>query len=627
MFGTHNAAELNKHVRAATVLLVTVVIDDFVAEVARHPERLQIPVSKYVHSKGINIRHLGLIRSKIPEKHKTCKDVLLMELVARTLKNTSRHWQREMSSNTHYEVSNNTLDNLVVLLNLISGVHPSYKEFWASLADDLVLKFGDVALHDREKKDLFQAARHHLPEIIPHTARMTALPLTQKCLSQLKERKGQTDNVFFSFTRADFGPELTRVKSMSVLSFASARLVYEQAIATFDRSSCIRLLDQCVEICTTVLTSNPEFQLAIETLDLAKERQRSLNTRTPLTLAIESKDIAQVDVMLKHPELNVDEIDEMGQTALQLACANVSDSDHRWEATVVKMLTSNAQWDIRDKDGKLPFEFLPVSSLLVCYRALARADIEASCSLGRLINESPLSEAIYASPLVERLYLQEFTSSFQSFFPTTWDSGDVTRLQELTDFQLALVVTWCAGRHIHTVQLPSKSSSLTAGALLCCLVDCHPELQFINGIDLKVFKASKKRTFGFSRNTPTFKVGTLCELLLYAFLCCRYPLAQKFKLNTLELKEPDTVKSIMEGYFGHRFVVKKEVYTTTKHNTQRAVTVEALADIKGIQPVLTKVQTVHVYKPYMCMKIYININIYIYIYIYIYINIYVYVCT
>lgn len=55
--------------------------------------RLRVPVSRDVHERGINMRHIGLLRSLITVDH-DARHVLLIEIVARTLKNLLRAWQR-----------------------------------------------------------------------------------------------------------------------------------------------------------------------------------------------------------------------------------------------------------------------------------------------------------------------------------------------------------------------------------------------------------------------------------------------------------------------------------------------------------------------------------------------------
>ena len=55
---------------------------------------LPSPVSEQVHRRGINIRHIGLLRSHI-KRNSHARLTMLVELVARTLKNILRDWLRQ----------------------------------------------------------------------------------------------------------------------------------------------------------------------------------------------------------------------------------------------------------------------------------------------------------------------------------------------------------------------------------------------------------------------------------------------------------------------------------------------------------------------------------------------------
>ena len=88
-------AEQNENVRKATQTLVQNYIPQFAEWLDANGSTLAAQTMKIAvefHRNGINIRHMGLVRSLT--KTYTAKTVLLVNMVARTLKNMLRDWLR-----------------------------------------------------------------------------------------------------------------------------------------------------------------------------------------------------------------------------------------------------------------------------------------------------------------------------------------------------------------------------------------------------------------------------------------------------------------------------------------------------------------------------------------------------
>jgi len=96
-----------------------------------------------------------LFRSLV--KAKRPRHVLLLECVARTLKNLMRRWFRETVkdvSNSEFKLKTNALN----FLNLVSGSSPRAQVFWAEQVTRHVLqKFGNISLSKYERENLFKA--------------------------------------------------------------------------------------------------------------------------------------------------------------------------------------------------------------------------------------------------------------------------------------------------------------------------------------------------------------------------------------------------------------------------------------------------------------------------------------
>jgi len=157
--GRENAARATAEVEAATQTLVHDVVPRLAASLLSCPpaELEFLDFALELHSHGVNLRHMGLIRSYIPRHNhdrraETLRSRLLVEIVARSLKNMlkddQRKWMRANRSSSWHGMS------LLVaqFLNLISGSHPSSRVFWGeALLEGMVNRFGECCLFPEER--------------------------------------------------------------------------------------------------------------------------------------------------------------------------------------------------------------------------------------------------------------------------------------------------------------------------------------------------------------------------------------------------------------------------------------------------------------------------------------------
>jgi hypothetical protein len=103
--GDEDATRHNADIDNATSILINEVIPSYAAELTSsiHTSReallLAPSLSSQLHQRGINVRHMGLLRSKVrhPSPSST---LLLVDMVQRTLKNMLRLGLRWMASST-----------------------------------------------------------------------------------------------------------------------------------------------------------------------------------------------------------------------------------------------------------------------------------------------------------------------------------------------------------------------------------------------------------------------------------------------------------------------------------------------------------------------------------------------
>jgi len=197
-----------------------------------------------VHRHGINCRHLGFVRYHIlknpkSERFKTeqsnptstaAADVLLIELVSRTLKNILREWMRDSLKNCqdHFREPSEFLirGQVSCLLNLVSGYSPKSVSFWQEcVLPSMDHRYGSLALRQNERAGLARACRPFLFRIIRYLLSMTGLQLSLKCEAEMRS----VPVYKFNFTTSDFWDSDVRVKHLSILDYAVGKLLLNQA--------------------------------------------------------------------------------------------------------------------------------------------------------------------------------------------------------------------------------------------------------------------------------------------------------------------------------------------------------------------------------------------------------------
>lgn len=243
------------------------------------------------HSAGINVRHAGLVRTyfRCPRARKA----LLMEMVARVLKNILRRWFR-LTAQCHPNSEYKMREVLLLFLNLVSNPGPKSTEFWTEhVTTELLQKFGDIALESNEKEDLCSAVkadikveeassyrnplspfslsrtdvnnRPPIPEVVIYVAEMTGVHFSPNCLIELSRSS------WFEFCGADIAGMEPRTKHMSIVNFADAQLLAHQAkLGEHSISFCLRLLHLACGLFQHALQSDPlndEMKTACATSD------------------------------------------------------------------------------------------------------------------------------------------------------------------------------------------------------------------------------------------------------------------------------------------------------------------------------------------------------------------------
>eukprot|EP00954_Amorphochlora_amoebiformis_P005176 407328-Amorphochlora_amoeboformis.AAC.3 len=224
----------NERLREATRILCNEVIPAFAEEFAKRPvERLKaIHVSEELHRKGINVRHMGLLRHLIKADTPSAdqaRRTLLVAMCSRTLKNLLRREMRmELARHKKTQPSEHESRGMIVdFLNLVTRAHQTQQtyDFWGTeIPFELKVRFGPKAISIEEENNLFGAVRNDIVKIVKYIVDSTGVQLTTTCLETL-----ESSGAGYEFVSVDLSALAVRIKHMSVIDYATAKVLSQEA--------------------------------------------------------------------------------------------------------------------------------------------------------------------------------------------------------------------------------------------------------------------------------------------------------------------------------------------------------------------------------------------------------------
>ena len=145
------AVDRNREVLRASERLVRDVVPALAALLAEMNslEVHALDVSVVFHYHGVNMRHIGLVRSHIPASTKTAqiRTKLLNQIIVRTLKNICRDFQRRWMRSEQSSSDQGMFLLLSQFLNLIVGSHENSEKFWEErVTVGIIQRYGKCAL-------------------------------------------------------------------------------------------------------------------------------------------------------------------------------------------------------------------------------------------------------------------------------------------------------------------------------------------------------------------------------------------------------------------------------------------------------------------------------------------------
>jgi hypothetical protein len=219
----------NREVFEATQRLVNVRVPEFAAwldEATTKPsftKKATLAVlTEQLHRRGINCRYLGRVRSHC--KAEAARDIILVEVVARVVKNLLRERLRVLSTKLAVPGEMPYRLCIVSLLNTVLG-HPQKESalFWCELQVEIQVQFHGALAPNEQTPEHVDVLRHQLSMylLLKRLQHLAAVTLSKQSLQELK-----TSAADFRVVLPDIEHVFAQVTHMNIVSYAEGMSLY-----------------------------------------------------------------------------------------------------------------------------------------------------------------------------------------------------------------------------------------------------------------------------------------------------------------------------------------------------------------------------------------------------------------
>ena len=240
-FGRDEAAIHNAEVDEATLFLQNTVIPAY-AETLSNKQQLKQYVDgsvlvRELHRWGINLRYMGFVRTKLAPTNSAGRQILLLEMVLRCLKNLFRRKLRKQMEATCVSMDSPYAQVVIDLLNLFLGKDENSRVFWRVTIKEVLRETFVVGLTDEELQASFSLKRGlNMQELLDRFQVLTGVKLIP---SASKYRKGKTDVILYTDLAA---VQNTVTKHMQIVDYAEGALLLLLSEKKADQAEKLRLL-------------------------------------------------------------------------------------------------------------------------------------------------------------------------------------------------------------------------------------------------------------------------------------------------------------------------------------------------------------------------------------------------
>lgn len=240
-FGRDESAIHNAEVDEATLFLQNTVIPAY-AETLSNKQQLKQYVDgsvlvRELHRWGINLRYIGFVRSKLAPSNTAGRQLLLLEMVLRCLKNLFRRKLRKQMESTCVSMDSPYAQVVIDLLNLFLGKDEHSRVFWRVTIKEVLRETFVVGLTDEELQASFSLKRGlNMQELLDRFQILTGVKLIPSASTY---RKGKTDVILYTDLAA---VQNTVTKHMQIVDYAEGALLLLLSEKKAEQAEKLRLL-------------------------------------------------------------------------------------------------------------------------------------------------------------------------------------------------------------------------------------------------------------------------------------------------------------------------------------------------------------------------------------------------
>lgn len=303
------AAARNEEVRLATLKLLNVVIPAAADELCALPlsDLQDLDLAVFLHNRGINMRHLGYLRSCIPATKSNfgSRLKLLVEITSRTLKNLLRDFQRRWMRSERSTSEEGMLNLITQFLNLIVGSNVNSAEFWEErVVIGMIQRFGRCVWFYKETEasvkkvpsaaeilteiEYLRSSPQFLHSLLPRFLSMMGLVLDHLALNLfLVDKKPY----MFEFMPADIFEYEPRVKCMHIVNFGiGTALQYDAENRIANGKSDSRIIGRMIR------ASKKHYELAQTSLPANLETKERLQVVSDMMMTPTPEELVLGDI-------------------------------------------------------------------------------------------------------------------------------------------------------------------------------------------------------------------------------------------------------------------------------------------------------------------------------------------
>eukprot|EP00029_Vermamoeba_vermiformis_P005506 TRINITY_DN1931_c0_g1_i1.p1 TRINITY_DN1931_c0_g1~~TRINITY_DN1931_c0_g1_i1.p1 ORF type:complete len:1922 (+),score=411.10 TRINITY_DN1931_c0_g1_i1:83-5848(+) len=287
-----------------------------------------------MHRHGINIRHLGLLRTF--SKSKPVRKLLLLEMVARVIKDVLRSQMRNIMREVRV-LSEEPFKQIVLkTFNYTLGRDPQSGKFWAIVKNRLIRKFRKALADNEISSDLHDSI--NMFALFSRLQELVGVELTTEAKQELRDFPDS-----FEFVSSDVLDVYAKVKHLNIIDYAEGMALSFMAKKTDGKRERLRLLKLSSQKFESALRALPDSFMTLYQWGCVLVEEANMNVAAKAQQSLEKACEKFREAILINPKFQECQL-RLGDALIQLAKMRTT-TDVRSRA--IKKLYKQASEELR----------------------------------------------------------------------------------------------------------------------------------------------------------------------------------------------------------------------------------------------------------------------------------------